>query len=213
MVDIRASMLVMATSVVRELGIMHLVSKHETYKTTSEMVTQAFGRITNILVTMGRVVCQMVFLVVDTNNYDLLLGLDFLMKIGAVVDVENGVIQIRNGPSVVVEVLPFNVVNMLQLVMKTKEEDLYKLDNLSLENLHMKEVKTHSFQFFGFNDCCDDFLSEDEMNESKNNANDNPKRILPLEVDLIEELSNHGMNQVLDEETPMHIFNLALHEQ
>jgi hypothetical protein len=33
----------------------------------------------------------MVFLVVDTNNYDLLLGLDFLMKIGAVVDVDTHV--------------------------------------------------------------------------------------------------------------------------
>jgi hypothetical protein len=32
--------------------------------------------------------------VVDTNNYDMLLGLDFLMKIGAVVDVEKGVIQV-----------------------------------------------------------------------------------------------------------------------
>ncbi len=31
---------------------------------------------------------------VDTNNYDMLLGLDFLMKIGAVVDVEKGVIQV-----------------------------------------------------------------------------------------------------------------------
>jgi hypothetical protein len=36
----------------------------------------------------------MVFLVVDTNNYDMLLGLDFLMNIGVVVDVEKGVIQI-----------------------------------------------------------------------------------------------------------------------
>jgi hypothetical protein len=34
----------------------------------------------------------MVFLVVDTENYNLLLGLDFLMKIKAVVDVEKGVI-------------------------------------------------------------------------------------------------------------------------
>jgi hypothetical protein len=33
----------------------------------------------------------MVFLVVDIDNYDL-LGLDFLMKIGAMVDVEKGVI-------------------------------------------------------------------------------------------------------------------------
>jgi hypothetical protein len=34
----------------------------------------------------------MIFLVVDTNNYDLLLGLDFLIKIGAIVDVETCVV-------------------------------------------------------------------------------------------------------------------------
>jgi hypothetical protein len=34
----------------------------------------------------------MVFLVVDIDGYDLLLGLDFLMKIRAVVDVEKNVI-------------------------------------------------------------------------------------------------------------------------
>jgi hypothetical protein len=32
----------------------------------------------------------MLFLVVDTNNYNMLLGLDFLMEIGGVVDVEKG---------------------------------------------------------------------------------------------------------------------------
>jgi len=46
------------------------------------------GRISDILVTIGKVVCQMIFLVVDTNNYNLLLGLDFLMEIGTVVDLE-----------------------------------------------------------------------------------------------------------------------------
>jgi hypothetical protein len=30
----------------------------------------------------------MTFMVVDIDSYDVLLGLDFLMKIGAVVDVE-----------------------------------------------------------------------------------------------------------------------------
>jgi hypothetical protein len=33
----------------------------------------------------------MIFLVVDTDNYDLLLKLDFHIKIGATVDVEKGV--------------------------------------------------------------------------------------------------------------------------
>jgi hypothetical protein len=34
----------------------------------------------------------MVFLVVDTNSYDLFLVLDFSMKIGTIMDVEKGII-------------------------------------------------------------------------------------------------------------------------
>jgi len=34
----------------------------------------------------------MAFMVVDTDSYDLLLGLDFLMKIEAVFDVKKGII-------------------------------------------------------------------------------------------------------------------------
>jgi hypothetical protein len=40
----------------------------------------------------------MTFMVVDINNYDIFLGLDFLMKIGAIVDVEQGLIQVKHGP-------------------------------------------------------------------------------------------------------------------
>ncbi len=40
LVDTGTSMSVMATAVVRELGIMHLVTGSETYKTTSGVVTQ-----------------------------------------------------------------------------------------------------------------------------------------------------------------------------
>jgi predicted aspartyl protease len=93
LVDTGASMSVMAASVVKELGIMHLVAGHETYKTTSSIVTQALWRIVELRVKVGGIICQMIFLVVDTDNYDLLLGLDFLIKIGVVVDVEKGVIQ------------------------------------------------------------------------------------------------------------------------
>jgi predicted aspartyl protease len=39
LVDTGASMLVMVASVVKEFGIMHLVSGHETYKTTSGTIT------------------------------------------------------------------------------------------------------------------------------------------------------------------------------
>ncbi len=53
-------------------------------------------------------------MVVDTDSYNVLLGLDFLMKIGAVVDVERGLPQVRHGPGTNVEVLPLTVVNLLQ---------------------------------------------------------------------------------------------------
>jgi hypothetical protein len=56
----------------------------------------------------------MIFLVVDTNSYDILFGLDFLIKIGAIVDVERGLIQVRHDPGANVEVLPLTMVNMLQ---------------------------------------------------------------------------------------------------
>jgi len=113
LVDIGASMSVMATNVVRELGIMHLVSGHEIYKTTSRIITTTLGRLDDILMCVGNVVCNMVFLVVDTNTYDFLLGLDFLIKIGAVVDVEKGTIQVRHGLGADVEMLPLNVVNIV----------------------------------------------------------------------------------------------------
>ncbi len=88
LVDIGASMFVMAAVVVRELGMMHLISISETYKTTSGVVTQALGRIDEVSIKARRVQCAMTFMVVDTVNYDVLLGLDFLIKIGAIVDVE-----------------------------------------------------------------------------------------------------------------------------
>jgi hypothetical protein len=58
----------------------------------------------------------MTFMVVDTDSYDVLLGLDFLMKIGAVVDVERGLIQVKHGPGTNVEVLPLTMVNLLQSI-------------------------------------------------------------------------------------------------
>jgi hypothetical protein len=45
-----------------------------------------------------------------------LLGLDFLIKIGAIVDVEQGLIQVRHGPGANVEVLPLTMVNLLQKI-------------------------------------------------------------------------------------------------
>ncbi len=43
-----------------------------------------------------------------------LLGLDLLIKIGAIVDIEQGLIQVRRGPGTDVEVLPLTMVNLMQ---------------------------------------------------------------------------------------------------
>jgi hypothetical protein len=109
-------MTVMAAIVVRELGMMHLVTGSETYKTASGVITQTLVRINEIPVKVGGVQCTMTFMVVDIDSYDVLLGLDFLMKIGTIVDVERGLIQVRHGPGANVEVLPLKMVNLLQRI-------------------------------------------------------------------------------------------------
>ncbi len=114
LVDIGASMSVMAVSVVRELGLMHLVSGFEAYKTASGAITQALGRIDEVPIKVGGVQCSMTFMVVDMDSYDVLLGLDLLIKIGAIIDVEQVLIQVRCGPGTDVEVLPLTMVNLIQ---------------------------------------------------------------------------------------------------
>jgi predicted aspartyl protease len=88
LVDIGASMSVMAAMVVGELGIMHFVTRFETYKIALGVITQAMGIINKVHVKVEGVQCTMTFMVVDMNNYDVLLGLNFLIKIGAILDVE-----------------------------------------------------------------------------------------------------------------------------
>jgi predicted aspartyl protease len=113
LVDTGTSMSVLAAAVVKELGIMHLVTGNESYKTASGVITRALGRVDEIQVKIGGIQCAMTFMVVDMDGYDVLLGLDFLMKIGTVVDVERGLIQVRHGLGTNVEVLPLTVVNLL----------------------------------------------------------------------------------------------------
>ncbi len=133
LVDTGASMSVMAAIVVRELGLMHLVSGSETYKTASGVVTQALGQIDEVPVKVGGVQCTMTFMVVDTDSYDVLLGLDMLIKIRAIVDVERGLIQVRHGPGTKVEVLPLTMVNMLQ---KTNSETMVQEVAGAMANTH-----------------------------------------------------------------------------
>jgi predicted aspartyl protease len=79
LVDTGASMSVMAAAIIKELGMMHLVIGSETYKTASGIVAHALGKIDEVPMKVGGVQCTMNFMVVDTDSYDVLLGLDFLL--------------------------------------------------------------------------------------------------------------------------------------
>ncbi len=93
LVDTGVYMSVMAVGIViRELGIVHMVFRTKNYKTTSGIVTKALGRIIDLLVKVGNIQCNLVFLIVDIDNNDIMLGPNFFMKIGTIVDVEKGVI-------------------------------------------------------------------------------------------------------------------------
>jgi hypothetical protein len=71
------------------------------------------GRIEGLHVFIGETSYRMAFMVVDTNNYDILLGLDFLIKIGIVLDIEQSLIQIKQGYGENVQIPPLNMVNIL----------------------------------------------------------------------------------------------------
>ncbi len=78
----------------------------------------------------------MTFMIVDTDSYDVLLGLDFLIKIGAIVDVERGLIRVRHGPGSDVEVLPLTVVNMLQASNSERKSRNYGEVEVVVEQQH-----------------------------------------------------------------------------
>jgi hypothetical protein len=61
--------------------------------------------------------------------------LDFLIKIGAIVDVEQGLIQIRHGLRANVEALPLTMVNLLQRMnLKTLMQDVIVLKNTHISD-------------------------------------------------------------------------------
>jgi hypothetical protein len=59
------------------------------------VITQVLGRINKMHAKVGKIQCLMMFMVIDTNSYNLLLGLGFLIKIGTIINMEKGMIQLR----------------------------------------------------------------------------------------------------------------------
>jgi hypothetical protein len=200
LVDTRASMSVMAVAMVKEMGMMHLVAGSETYKTASGVITQALGRIDEVPIGVGGVQCTMTFMVVDTDSYNVLLGLDFLMKIGAILDVEWGLIQVRRGPGTNVEVLPLTMVNLLQNVSSEalKCDPAITLESASSETLAVDLGKVS---------LCDPVVTEQTnalMSDSDTDADDDSEGGLQLvePIDDKSEFGNTGLEDLVLKEGP-----------
>jgi len=211
LVDTGASMSVLAAAVVREMGMMHLVTGSENYKTASGVVTRALGRIDEIPVKVGGVQCAMTFMVMDTDNYDVLIGLDFLMKIGAVVDVERGLIQMRHSPGTNVEVLPLTMVNLLQ---RMNSKDLMQDTTAIWKNTHDN----------GDSDWISDqgrviVTKEGDSSTSDSDVDTDDSEHCDLEsnqlkqIDYDDEFGNTGMEELVKSEGPQEILQLILQEQ
>jgi predicted aspartyl protease len=206
LVDTGASMSIMAATVVREMGMMYLVSGSETYKTASGIVTQAMGKIDEVPVKTGGVQCLMTFMVVDTDSYDVLLGLDFLIKIGAIVDVERGLIQVRHGPGADVEVLLLTMVNMLQGVCP---EGAKPMDRLATGK---PDVVMEHLQI---NTRARDQRPEPQMSESDSDSSENSEEEHQLQEPSCErtEFEDTELEQLVMREGPQQILQLTLQEQ
>jgi hypothetical protein len=115
LVDIRALMSNITVNMNKELGIMHLEVLLKSYKITSNAMIQVMNKINKLLVYLDEVVHKMEFTMVDTDGINVLLALDFLIKIRIVVN-----IQVRHGLSVDVKILPLNMVTCCKCWKKVK---------------------------------------------------------------------------------------------
>jgi hypothetical protein len=153
----------------------------------------------------------MTYMVVDIDSYDVLLGLDFLIKIRAVVDVERGLIQVRKGPGANVEVLPLTMVNLLQ--------------NVSPENLKHEAACTFKSAppialegELGGLSLCESVENEQTsvlVSRSDTDTGDESEEGAQL-VDPIDEESEFGdteLDKLVLEEGPQQILQLTLQDQ
>jgi hypothetical protein len=68
------------------------------------------------------------------------------------------------------------------MVAKLEEACLNKFNDISLEHLHEEGTKAWTSQAHGSKNCRVDYLFEEDMSESKDEAYDNHGRILPIET-------------------------------
>ncbi|CAN5967858.1 unnamed protein product [Sphagnum jensenii] len=172
-------------------------------------VTQAFCRIDEVPIKVGGVQCTMTFMIVDTDSYDVLIGLDLLIKIGAIIDVEQGLIQVRHGPGSDVEVLPLTMVNMLQ---KMNSATLTR-DDATLEDTHgdldviVRQPSLYEYVTTGRLDAL--------VSDSDSDTNEDREGRLQLvePVDDESEFGNTELEDLVSLEGPQQILQLTLQKQ
>jgi hypothetical protein len=153
----------------------------------------------------------MTFMVVDTDSYDVLLGLDFLMKVEAVVDVERGLLQVRHGPRTNVEVLPLMVVNLLQRM---------NLGALEQEaSTTWKDAHTNQDSDWIPEQGQTIVIEEDHVCTSNSNDDDDSSEYYDSESNQLEQI-NYGeefedadLEKLVNSEGPQEILQLILQEQ
>ncbi len=174
-------------------------------------MTQALGRIEEISVGVGGVHCTMTFMVVDTNSYDMLLGLDFLMKIEAIMDVERGLIQVRKGPRDNVEVLPLTMVNLLQNV---NSETLEHEAAITVKSASSKALEVDLGKVLLYDSVVDEQVNVPKS-ESDTDADDDSEKGLQSVEPMNEEseFADTELEELVLKEGPQQILLLTLQDQ
>jgi hypothetical protein len=145
----------------------------------------------------------MTFMVVDTDSYDVLLGLDLLIKIGAIVDVERGLIQVRRGLGTNVEVLPLTMVNLLQRVnSKALMQDTTAIWKNTHDNGGSDWISDQGRAIVTKEG--DSFTSDSDTNTDDSEHCDLESNQLK-QIDCEDEFGNTGMEELVKSEGPQEI--------
>ncbi len=150
-------------------------------------------------------------MVVDINSYDVLLGLDFLMKIGAIVDVERGLIQVRKGLGADVEVLPLTMVNLLQRVnSKFQIQDTPSIRKGIHNDGDANWTSDHDHAIMTKKDGLSTSTSDEDTDDSECG---NPESNQLQQIDCENEFRDTALEELVESEGPQETLQLIFQEQ
>jgi hypothetical protein len=152
----------------------------------------------------------MTLMVVDTDNYDVLLGLNFLMKIGAIVDVERGLIQVRKGPGADVEVLPLTMVNLLQKVNSESQiQDTPSIRKRTHNDGNANWTSNHDHVIMIKKDGSSTSASDEDTDDSER-SDPEPNQL--QQIDCENEFGDTELEELMESEGPQEILQLIIQE-